>query len=100
RLRSDGLYVLDEPEAPLSPERQLQLVHLIHDAAQRGAQFIVATHSPILLACPGAQIFSVDAAPIQAVEYAELPQVALLREFLNEPSRYLRHLTATRVGRD
>jgi len=92
RLRGDGLYILDEPETPLSPERQLQLVHLMYDAAERGAQFIVATHSPILLAYPGAQIFSVDAAPIRAVEYADLPQVTLMRDFLNEPARYLRYL--------
>ena len=92
RLRGDGLYILDEPETPLSPERQLQLVHLMYDAAERGAQFIVATHSPILLAYPGAQIFSVDAAPIRSVDYADLPQVSLMRDFLNEPARYLRYL--------
>jgi predicted ATPase len=91
RLR-DGLYLLDEPEAPLAPRRQLALLALVHRAVRRGAQCIIATHSPILLAYPGARIYTFDEAPVRAVAYGELPHVTLTREFLRAPERYLRHL--------
>ncbi len=64
------------------------------DAARAGAQFVVATHSPILLAYPGARIVSFDAAPPAVVSYAELEHVRVTRDFLNDPERYLRHLAA------
>jgi predicted ATPase len=88
----DGLYLLDEPEAPLSPQRQLTLLAMLGDAVQTGAQFIVATHSPILLAFPGARIYDFDATPIQATRYDALPHVTLTRDFLAAPERFLRHL--------
>ncbi len=92
RLHPGGLYLLDEPEAPLSPARQLALLSLVMGAAKAGAQFVIATHSPILLACPGATIYSFDAAPVARVAYADLEHVSLMRGFLNDPERYLRHL--------
>ena len=88
----DGLYLLDEPEAPLSPQSQLALLAMMHGMLDEGAQFIIATHSPILLAFPGATIYSFDRAPAEAVPYAELDHVVLTREFLNAPERYLRAL--------
>src|SRR3974390_779814 len=72
RVRPGGLYLLDEPEAPLSPRRQIALLELLPAASARGAQFIIATHSPILLACPGARIFSFDQVPIAEVAYGNL----------------------------
>lgn len=92
RFVPGGLYLLDEPEAPLSPQSQLALLVMIADMVDQDAQFIVATHSPILLAYPGAAIYSFDRAPVEIVPYDELEHVVLTREFLNAPERYLRAL--------
>jgi predicted ATPase len=92
RFVPGGLYLLDEPEAPLSPQSQLALMLLMQDMLTQDAQFIIATHSPILLAYPGSTIYSFDQAPAAAVPYAELEHVTLTRDFLNEPERYLRAL--------
>lgn len=92
RFVPGGLYLLDEPEAPLSPQSQLSLMAMIGDMLAREGQFVIATHSPILLAFPGAQIYSFDRAAIEAVRYEELEHVALTRDFLNDPARFLRHL--------
>jgi predicted ATPase len=93
RFVPGGLYLLDEPEAPLSPQSQLGLIAMIGDMIAQDAQFIVATHSPILLAFPNALIYSCDRVPIESVPFAELDHVVLTRDFLNDPSRFLRHLT-------
>ena len=92
RVRPGGLYLLDEPEAPLSPMRQLSLLALIIEAAEAGAQFVIATHSPILLACPGARIYSFDHPPVAKVSYADLEHVTVMRDFLNDPDAYIRRL--------
>ena len=92
RFVPGGLYLLDEPEAPLSPQSQLALMALVAEMIGRDSQFIVATHSPILLAFPGARIYSFDQSPVSAVEYADLEHVALTREFLNDPERFLRRI--------
>ena len=92
RFVPGGLYLLDEPEAPLSPQSQLGVVGLLRDMVRQDAQFIVATHSPILLAFPGAQIYSFDDGEVRPTEYEALEHVKLTREFLNEPARFLRHL--------
>jgi predicted ATPase len=89
KVRPGGLYLLDEPEAPLSPKRQIALLQLLIRTSRAGAQFIIATHSPILFACPGAKIYSFDQNPIAEVAYAELEHVALMRDFLNDPGRYI-----------
>ncbi len=91
-LDAPGLYLLDEPETPLSPQRQLALLALLADAARAGAQLVVATHSPILLALPGARIYALDDAGARETPYAELEHVRVTRDFLNAPERYLRHL--------
>jgi predicted ATPase len=95
RFVPDGLYLLDEPEAPLSPQSQLALLAMMQDMVAEGGQFVIATHSPILLAFPGATIYSFDQAPATAVPYGELDHVVLTREFLAAPERYLRALRAT-----
>ncbi len=94
RIVPGGLYLLDEPEVPLSPARQLALLSMIHDASTgtEPSQFVIATHSPILMALPGARIYSFDELPVQAVDYDSLEHVQLTRDFLNAPERMLRHL--------
>jgi predicted ATPase len=95
RFVPGGLYLLDEPEAPLSPQSQLALMVMIQDMLAADAQFIIATHSPILLAFPGATIYSFDEVPAAEVPYDELEHVTLTRNFLNAPERYLRALRDT-----
>lgn len=92
RFVRGGLYLLDEPEAPLSPQSQLALMAMISDMVTQEGQFIVATHSPILLAFPGAKIYSFDSLPVREVDYASLEHVALTRDFLANPQQFLRHL--------
>ena len=92
RLVPKGLYLMDEPEAALSPQRQLALLAMIFDLVAEGAQFIIATHSPILLAFPGARIYSFDDPPIAEVAWEETEHVRLTRDFLASPERYLRNL--------
>jgi predicted ATPase len=65
---------------------------MISDMVAQESQFIIATHSPILLALPGALIYSCDRAPIEAVRFEELDHVVLTRDFLNDPEKFLRHL--------
>lgn len=98
RFVPGGLYLLDEPEAPLSPQSQLALMTMMADMVAEDGQFIVATHSPILLAFPGARIYSFDSAPVREVDYASLEHVALTRDFLNAPERFLRHLRNPEPG--
>ena len=85
-----GLYLMDEPEAPLSPVRQLALLKMIRDlAGPGGCQFILATHSPILMAIPGAQLLDCDRSPLAPVNYDRLESVALLKQFLACPQRMI-----------
>ena len=90
RLVSGGLFLLDEPEAALSPQSQLGFLAMIRDALGSGSQFIIATHSPILMAIPGARILSFDDPPVRPVEYDALESVTLVRDFLQAPERFLR----------
>lgn len=91
----DGLYLLDEPEAALSPARQLAFLRIMHElASRRVAQFIVATHSPILLCLPGARVLTFDDGVIAETPYQETEHYQLTRRFLNDPALYLRHLLA------
>lgn len=92
RLAPAGLYLLDEPEAALSPQSQLGFLAMIRDAVETGSQFIIATHSPILTAIPGATIYSFDDPPVRQVAFEELESVALVRDFLQAPERYLRQI--------
>lgn len=92
RFVPGGLYLLDEPEVPLSPLRQIALLALIKEMVTQDGQFIIATHSPILMAYPDALILNFDQLPIQSVDYASLEHVNLTRDFLNNPHAFLRHL--------
>ncbi|HOJ21485.1 MAG TPA: AAA family ATPase [Armatimonadota bacterium] len=90
RYQLRGLHFLDEPETALSPRNQIQLLRLLRDMARAGhAQFLVATHSPILLACPGATLYSLDSSPIQAIAYEETEHYRLCHEFMADPQAYL-----------
>lgn len=90
RYKVKGLYLLDEPETALSPKSQLDLVKVLRSASQAGqAQFIIATHSPILLATPEAQILSFDAAPIREIDYYETEYYRFYKDFMNDMDRYL-----------
>jgi predicted ATPase len=91
-----GIYILDEPEAALSPQRQLSFLKIIHDLATPGhAQFLIATHSPMILSYPGAVIFSLDGDNIEEIDYRETRHFLLTRDFLNSPERFFKHLFGT-----
>jgi len=92
RLVPRGLFLLDEPESALSPQSQLGFISMVKEAVDQGAQFVVATHSPILMAIPDATILSFDTRPPEVVAYGDLPHVNLMRDFLSQPERFLRHL--------
>jgi predicted ATPase len=92
RFVPGGLYLLDEPEAPLSPQNQLGLLAVLFAMVEQDAQFVIATHSPILLAFPGAVIYSFDQVPVTALAYGDLDHVTLTRDFLNDPGAFLRRL--------
>jgi predicted ATPase len=90
RYSIKGLYLLDEPETALSPSSQIKLIKIITAAAARGdAQFIVVSHSPILLACPGATIYSFDETPPRVVEYEETEYYRVYKEFLEDRRKFL-----------
>lgn len=91
RLHPRGLYLLDEPETPLSPIHQLSLLAMIRDLVQEGSQFIIATHSPILMALPGATLLNFEL-DIRPVAWEDAEHVAITRAFLNDPESFLRHL--------
>ena len=92
RLRPNSFYILDEPEAPLSPLKQLSLISLIMDSVRDGSQFIIATHSPMLMALPDAQVLSIEDGEMISKDYEELEHVKLTKDFLNHPEQFLRHL--------
>ncbi len=92
RFHEKGLYVLDEPESALSPQRQLSLLRLIHDLASAGAQFVLATHSPILMAYPDATLYHLTDQGIGAVDYRETEHYVITKSFLESPDRFLREL--------
>ncbi|HEY7357590.1 MAG TPA: AAA family ATPase [Ktedonobacterales bacterium] len=93
RFVPDGLYLLDEPEVPLSPMRQLAFLAMLKQmVTERNAQFIIATHSPILMAFPQASIYTFDEGKVRQIAYEEIEHVRLTRDFLNNPALFLRHL--------
>ncbi len=92
RFRKEGLYILDEPEAALSPQRQLALLARMHELVEEGSQFIVSTHSPILMAFPGAKIFSLSTDGITEVDYEDTEHYIVTKTFLQNPARMLRQI--------
>jgi predicted ATPase len=94
KLHGKGLYLLDEPEAALSPNRQLAALSAIHQLVQDESQFIIATHSPILLAYPNAKLLQFDSSGISEVRYEDTEHYAVTRDFLNNYPRRLEQLLA------
>ena len=92
KLRGNGLYLLDEPEAALSPNRQLAALSAIHRLVQDGSQFIIATHSPMLLAYPRSRIYQFDGSGIATVDYEDTEHYSVTRDFLNNYRRRLEQL--------
>jgi predicted ATPase len=92
RFGPQGLYVLDEPEAALSPRGVLALIRRMHDLVAEGSQFLISTHSPILLGYPGAKIYVLSEEGIAETQYEETEVVTLTRSFLDDRERFLRHL--------
>jgi predicted ATPase len=96
RFGRDGLYLLDEPEAALSPLRQLAMLALMHQLVEsNGCQFVIATHSPILMAYPEAWIYELTEAGIERVTYEHTEHYRLTKDFLDDPNRYFKELFTT-----
>ncbi|MFC1867570.1 AAA family ATPase [Thermodesulfobacteriota bacterium] len=90
RYQIKGLYLMDEPETALSPKSQIELLKVIKDMGQAGqAQFIIATHSPILLACPGADIYSFDDTTLKMVDYEDTDYYVIYKDFMENRENYL-----------
>jgi predicted ATPase len=93
RYKIKGIYFMDEPETALSPQSQLNLLKIIKKMAEAGhAQFIIASHSPILLAYPGAIIYSFDSMPVKTIGYEETEYYQIYKDFINNREKYLRDL--------
>ncbi len=92
RFGGNGLYILDEPEAALSPMRLLTLMNEIKNLTEKNSQFIVATHSPILMAFPGAQILELSEDGIKSVDYTQTEHFKITKDFMENPERMLHYL--------
>ncbi|RNM18964.1 AAA family ATPase [Dickeya undicola] len=92
RFGGKGLYLLDEPEAALSPARQLAMLARMHDLILDDSQFIIATHSPILLGYPDALIYQFDGDSLSQVNYKDTDHYQITRSFLNNPEKMLKEL--------
>jgi len=91
RYKIKGLYLLDEPETALSPKSQIELLKLLQEMSALGhAQFIIATHSPILMACPGSVIYSFDASPVKTIHYEETEHYKIYKAFMESPDKCLK----------
>lgn len=92
RFGGRGLYILDEPEAALSPVRQMALVSRIHDLVRQDSQFIIATHSPIIMGYPDAAILQISAGGFETVRYEETEHYMVMKEFVNNREKMLKVL--------
>lgn len=92
KFRGNGLYLLDEPEAALSPSRQLSALAIMHELVMGGSQFIVATHSPILMSYPNATIYQLGESGVEPIDYTDTEHYQLTKSFLDNPKRILSEL--------
>ncbi|MGZ3614334.1 MAG: AAA family ATPase [Thermodesulfobacteriota bacterium] len=91
RYKIKGLYLLDEPETALSPKSQIELLKLLQEMSALGhAQFIIATHSPILMACPGSVIYNFDTSPVKTIHYEETQHYKIYKDFMESPDKCLK----------
>lgn len=95
RFRGEGLYVLDEPEAALSPSRQLSFLLRMHELVEQRSQFIIATHSPIILGYPDAWIYQTTPTGLERIEYEETDHFQVTRSFLNRRETFLEALLSS-----
>jgi predicted ATPase len=86
RLKGNGFYIFDEPEAALSPTRQMAFLVRLHDLVKSGSQFVIATHSPIVLAYPDATIFELSESGIEEINYEKSQAYSVTRRFLGDPA--------------
>lgn len=91
RFRGDGFYILDEPEAALSPIRQMALVSRIHELVKKNSQFIIATHSPIVMAYPNAQIYNIETGYL-SIDYKNTEHYQVVKNFVNNTENMLKVL--------
>jgi predicted ATPase len=90
---TDGLFLLDEPESALSPKRQLSLLAMMAERVKKGkSQFIIATHSPILMTYPGATVVSFDSPTLESVDYRQGDHFLVTQGILDSPRQYWKHL--------
>ncbi len=92
KFRKTGIFLLDEPEAALSPERQLSLISILNTASKNGCQFIISTHSPLLIAVPNAKIYEIEDGELVEKSFEDTKQFFLYKTFINNPERYLKYL--------
>lgn len=98
RLRGGGFYIFDEPEAALSPKRQLSVLVILQQLLAEKSQVIMATHSPILMGFPGALIYELGPTGVEKVDYEGTDHFRITRDFLNNRERMLRHLLQDEAG--
>lgn len=94
RFGGNAFYLLDEPEAALSPMRQIAMLRILHDLVRAGSQFVIATHSPVLMAYPDAWIYQLGTEGIARIEYQDTEHYQVTRQFLAYPARMLKYLLA------
>jgi predicted ATPase len=94
RFGGNAFYLLDEPEAALSPMRQIAMLRILHDLVRAGSQFVIATHSPVLMAYPEAWIYQLGTEGIARIEYQDTEHYQVTRQFLAYPTRMLKYLLA------
>ncbi|MCM8529208.1 MAG: AAA family ATPase [Lentisphaeraceae bacterium] len=92
RFGANGLYILDEPEAAISPKRQIEMIYLIHQLVLKNCQFIIATHSPILLSLPNSDIYEIKEGEISLTEYEQTETFSIAKHFLTHHSSLIKHL--------
>lgn len=94
RFGGNGLYILDEPEAALSPNRQMAMLTRMHELIQSNSQFIIATHSPIIMAYPNANIYNISEKGLEPIDYTETEHYQVTKLFLNKHEKMLQELTS------
>jgi len=92
RFEGNGLYIMDEPEAALSPQRLLTLLVLMDELVKKSSQFIIATHSPIIMAFPGADIIQFSEKGMERVSYNETESYRITKQFMDDPERMIKYL--------
>lgn len=92
KLKGDGLYIMDEPEAALSPSRQMAALSLIHQLVEKGSQFIIATHSPILMAYPRSKIYQITQSGFEVVKYEDTEHYVITKDFLEQHEKMVHYL--------